>query len=398
MFNVDENFLNALIGFAFGLIIGRAWALLVSCYYRLKAWIDGLWTKSGITAFLPLDGERGFYYQEDTELTHTGEFLCLGIPVIAQDKLNVYKFTSNPQSAELWNALTVYLQQLLDVNGQEAEQVIHSAAQETADAFLKELSVGLPRFNGKLLTPKGLSINRNGTRDENIIEVPGFGLSFYDTDYFTHRTIGTIFQTLKIRNKAPHINPADAIRDANENMNLISSFGLSSFLIIQQGGDEKVLLTKRSKKVVVDADKWHLSMNEAFTSADREADQNRRLSLFACLQRGYEEELGITSEKFIQHIGNDYGFFYLGLLLDRFELGVSSYVRLQLKRGLDPMRTLAEWYAQAQDGQLEIGRMELVPISHIRPFIKKHKNEMSALCYCVLRKLVGKYEHGYMRK
>lgn len=265
------------------------------------------------------------------------------------------------------------------------DEIILSSADEIAEEFLSDLREGYMRFNGLMYGLKNIRPERL-TVDEN----SGLDIDFYKTDYFTYRVFDKIYQKLKANNFKFKI---DKLQDLNIYSPFLSSWGLVTFVIINQGYGDEILIGKRSNAVIVDKEKWHFSMNEAFSMNDK--NEYGHPSLSACLFRGLEEELGI-SDIFKKYV-KQYEFLDLVIGVDRFEIGVTSFVRIELNETFT-FKILLDLYSIAQDGKLETSSITSIPIKSIDEFIDDNYDNISAGCRGGLKALNARYKAGYLRE
>ena len=134
-------------------------------------------------------------------------------------------------------------------------------------------------------------------------------------------------------------------------------------------------------------------MNEAFSLTDK--NQYGQLSFTACLFRGLKEEIGI-SQTFSSEI-SEYKFLDLGLELDRFEIGISSFVRINLNDKLT-FEKFVDFYNIAQDKELETETLKCIPLKNINTFLKENYSKMSKGSRAILKSLYSRYEAGYLRE
>jgi hypothetical protein len=108
--------------------------------------------------------------------------------------------------------------------------------------------------------------------------------------------------------------------------------------------------------------------------------------------RGLEEELGV-SPLFKKYI-SQYEFLDLGMDIDRFEMGITSFVRIELDATFT-YQNLLELYSIAKDKELETGIIESIKMKDIDHYIKENYNNFSAGCRATLKALSARYKAGY---
>jgi len=259
--------------------------------------------------------------------------------------------------------------------------LISEAAIEVATGFLEELNQGKIRFNGYLWGVEKLRLNRSGVNED-----PSFAIDFYKTDYFTYRVFAKLYQNLHER------IAIRGIEDINSVPAFLSSFGIGCYVIATDGVEEYLVIAHRGSNVIVDRDRYHFSMNEAFSLMD--VGFYGELSFTSCLFRGLREELGVN-ENYKDNIV-DYGFLDLSMVLERFEMGITCYVRIKFDSEFS-MNDFRELYMSAQDKELETTELIFIPMKEVRNFIKDHETEFSVGCINGLKALLSRYDSKYIR-
>ena len=192
------------------------------------------------------------------------------------------------------------------------------------------------------------------TLENNILS-----LDIYMTDHFTFNVFKSIFKETEIKDVFQtiirRVNFVDKIEQrylVKTMMFLFSSFGID---IIIHGitSDKKraMLLGLRSGKIEKYGEcKIHVPVNESFSRTDQE---NGKYSLYACVKRGIEEELGIP-----QNLIKDecISFHDFAIVSDAGEIGLGCYVDLSKVMSLEQARLYP-----GQDKYMEMDNLIIVP-------------------------------------
>ncbi|MCW3466641.1 hypothetical protein [Chitinophaga nivalis] len=316
------------------------------------------------------------------KLRCTQQNLFISFPQKYKTAFRAYDFVYREQ--EIFDGRTDIATLLEKMGISNAQKRLDDATATTALDFLRDFKAGQNRFNSLISGIYKLRTTRLNTEEKS-----GLDMQFYTTDYFTYRVFSNLYQSLLNDHQAMKIEkPADI----NLYNVFFSSFGICTFIIINRGNGDEVILGKRSDAVMVERNKWHYSMNEAFNARDK--DEYGHPSFHACVYRGLEEELGI-GERYQKNI-KKLEFFDLVLLTNRLESGITSYVRLQLDENLS-FDELMGLYRIAQDSALETVALEVLPVRKIDQFIQQHSTDISDGCRHALRALHARYKAGYLR-
>ncbi len=192
-------------------------------------------------------------------------------------------------------------------------------------------------------------------------------LNTYMTDHFTWKVFKSIYQMEDVKNALKpmlcRINNANTEEQGyiiSAFKYLFSSFGID---IIINGdtarGKKGVLVGLRNGGIETKGHcKLHVPVNESFSSTDLEEGDPNRYSLYQCVRRGIEEELGI----FRNLISNEYIHFYdFAIVTDEGEIGLGCQCDISQIMPLEQSRMYP-----GQDKFLEL--KDLIIIPHI-PFL-----------------------------
>ena len=256
------------------------------------------------------------------------------------------------------------------------QTVINESVQEVAEQFLLDLKSGYIRFNGFLFGIDSIRVNRRGEQEDAALSI-----DFYKTDYFTYRVFANIYQKYKDKFSLKNISELNVLP------HFLSSFGLGCYIIASDEEEEYMIIAHRGSNVIVDRDKLHYSMNEAFSLLD--VDMYGNPSLVSCLYRGLKEELGLN-EAYNSNI-IQYGFMDLSIDLDRLECGISCYIRLRFNNNFT-IEQFSELYKSSKDKELETTELKFIPMKSLRTFIKDNEQNFSSSCLYGLFSLLTRYE------
>lgn len=284
----------------------------------------------------------------------------------------------------------------------ETKTEIAQIANEVANEFLYELKDGKPRFNGSMLGVKNIILNRDDLHDERST----LRMEYYISDYFSFR----VFAKFYIK----HINEFRALHDElgaidvtvlqKLSMPFLSSFGVATIIIGTAGNifdnEDKLYATdiiisgQRGGNVIVDRNRIHFGMNEAF-SYSMDSDHNNTPSYTHCVFRGITEELlgykldSPKGKQYEQYIGTPY---FLDLIFDsnKCEMGIIAYIKLKLSmnenEGFTPKEFL-DLYNEAKDRTLETESLKFTQLSDLDMVINENEKEMSNSYYVALKNL-----------
>lgn len=374
---MNEYLISGIIGAVIGYFINIFFDLLKSKVKNLKTLKirDSLKLLNfkNDNGYMPIDHAVPQYDENNICLKNTNETFIVPIPKEYREELQEFGF-------EYHDEILYKEQELLSIFNklgiQDYKNIIQDSANVVASNFLTELRNGLVRFNGYLFGIDSIRLNRYGEKENAALSI-----DFYKTDYFTYRVFANIYQQYK------ECFNLQNIVDVNSISHFLSSFGLGCYVIASDGEQEYMIVAHRGLNVLVDKDKLHFSMNEAFSMLD--VDMYGNPSFVSCLYRGLKEELGIN-EAYNSNIIK-YGFMDLSIDLDRLECGISCYIRLRFNNNFT-VEQFNELYKTSQDKELETTELEFVPMKMLRTYIKENKEKFSVGCLNGLYSLLTRYE------
>ncbi len=381
-----DNIISAILGGVLGWVINELLNPVkrkAQKAIKEKSTKKALFSKEITKGFIALENAIPYYKKDNLHLYDSGACLFISIP-------NKYKKSFNQKKIEMRESVyldgsTNLLQAIDKLGVLNPKELLKDCVEEVALIFNTDLENGFMRFNGLMYGVKKVRNERLTLEEE-----AGLDVLFYKTDYFTFRVFAKIYE--KLNKNESSVFKVEKLQDLNSYSPFLSGFGLGTFIIINQGKGDEIILGRRSSGVVVDKGKWHFSMNEALSMKD--VDEYGQPSLSACLFRGLQEELGI-SQKYKKYI-KQYEFLDFILNPDRFEIGITSFVRIELTNEFT-LKNLMEFYSIAQDGKLETSTIISLPINEIDEFIKKNDSDISSVCKGAIKALSTRYKAGYLR-
>lgn len=286
-------------------------------------------------------------------------------------------------------------------NWEDSKIELSEIAKEVTHNFLEDLHGNKVRFNGALFGVNYVDSNRiPGPEDPTVF------LDFYSTDYFTFR----VFAEYYLRHRQFFLDQSLQLHSNDLNGRLqhlslpfLSSFGLTCLVIVSfhtaespLQDDDIILLGKRSDGVVVDKNKIHFTMNEAFSL--RDTIQDGVPDFVICLDRGLKEENGLIRDHIDGAEFGEYRFLGVGMDSNKCEMGASCYVKVVLNADVITIDEFIEdflrRYRTAKDGRLETTGFIPVQLRSIDRFISDNENEMSKGLISTLEGLLDRYKLG----
>jgi len=281
-------------------------------------------------------------------------------------------------------------------NWENSKTELDEIAKEVTISFLNDLHSNKVRFNGALFGVNYVDSNR-APGPEN----PTVSIDFYTTDYFTYR----VFAAYYLRHSQVFLmNSQSNLRERIQYLSIpfLSSFGLTCLVIISfhdsqshLQDDDIILLGKRSDDVIVDRNKIHFTMNEAFSLRDTIQEVP---DFNVCIDRGLQEENGLIRDHIEGAEFGEYQYIGVGMDLNKCEMGASSYVKVVLNADIitidEFINDFLRRYRTAKDGRLETTGFIPVQIRSLERFISEHEDEMSKGLISTLEGLLDRYKLG----
>lgn len=327
----------------------------------------------GSADYMAIDHAVPKYVEDNIILKQTGKTIIIPIPKDYRMPLEELGFDFHQNDTI---DTTIIEKSFMQIGIDSYASLITEVSNSVAMDFIEDLNHGKIRFNGYLFGVEHLMLNRYGGDEEALLK-----MDFYKTDYFTFRVFAKLYQKLK-----DHIVIKN-VEDINSIPAFLSSFGIGCYVIATDGVEEYLVIAHRGDNVIVDKDKYHFSMNEAFSLKDTDIYGN--LSFVSCLFRGLREELQLNENWKNQII--DFGFLDLDIIMDRFEMGITCYVKMKFDSEFT-MERFRDLYKTAQDKELETKELFFVPMRNVRNFMKVNESKFSIACINGLRSLLVRYE------
>ncbi|MFD2442850.1 hypothetical protein ACFSO7_02420 [Bacillus sp. CGMCC 1.16607] len=312
----------------------------------------------GDVQIVSLDHADPTYELHDILVEQTDKKLFIDCPSEYKERIQLldpdFHFSANTS----FNRETTFEDLKAMTNIDLLPQLIVKHSKLVSESIIRKLEEKNTIFNGKKYGVYRVHRKRKTDHDENA----SLRLDLFETDYFTHLVFRSIYKELQESNHP--ISKLEKIEELYSYAPFTTSFGMNTFVILSTPNGEEIVFAKRSKFLKEGSTKslWHVTMNEGLTLTDREGSD---ISLIKCLHRGLREELGIREEhhRFI----NDERFMDLFIEMSNFELGLTSYVKMELE-----MDKINELYSIAKDGELETDGLITIPIKNnaIKEFLE----------------------------
>lgn len=198
-------------------------------------------------------------------------------------------------------------------------------------------------------------------------EKAGATLELFDTDYFTHRIMRSIYSELKAQNHPISQLEIGNIRHELSRYNAFTtSLGINLFLIMHSEHGESIIFSQRSAHAAHEESryKYNSTVMEGISQTDYEHHEEA-VSLMTGARRALHEELGISPDLIDLHIE----FHDIFLQKDFFEIGFTASASSSCTFE-EVVRDLP-----AKDKELEIARLVPVPLESkkLSEFIKSHE-------------------------
>jgi hypothetical protein len=197
-------------------------------------------------------------------------------------------------------------------------------------------------------------------------EEAGAKIELYDTDYFTHRVMRSVYNELKEQGNSIATIKQGAIRNELFKYNLFTtSIGINIFLLMDSIHGESIIFSRRSANAAHEENqfKYNSTIMEGISKSDYEPYE-KRVSLQLAARRALNEELGIGYELFNPKIR------FHDIFLERnyLEIGLTASVEIE---GIfeESVRDLP-----AKDKELELDRLVPIPLATqaLNQFVKQN--------------------------
>lgn len=243
------------------------------------------------------------------------------------------------------------------------EEFITVVSEMVACNFIEDLKAGKTMFNGAELGVYNITDNRT-TNSEH----PCVDMQLYYSDYFTFKCMTEMYHILCSIDGSPFV--INNIQDIHPLAPFLCSLGLGGYLAAYTAEGISLMWTKRSGNIS-SGDIWHLSYDETVSllldgAVDDEkhliVDKNNcvHIDTEKLLYRALKEEVGATQEKVNE---DNHGLFEVGIIRsERLEIELISQAVLHLDSKISPLEQIKEMHDSANDGYLEIAKVQFLPL------------------------------------
>lgn len=248
------------------------------------------------------------------------------------------------------------------------KDLIILASQIAACDFIFDMDHGKTMFNGAELGVYSLT----DTRTSNV-ESPRVELKLYYSDYFTFKSITTLYHILCSIDQKPF--NYESLDDISRLSPFLCSLGLGGFLAVYHNDNISLLWTKRSGQIS-SGDMWHFSYDETvslFSDTPKigekiviAQDNCVHIDCQSLIKRALREEVGVSAS-IIE--AEDKGIFEIGLIRsERLEIELISYATLHLDAKVSPLEEAKKMHDLAKDGYMEISQLFFSPLKDYSRF------------------------------
>ena len=198
-------------------------------------------------------------------------------------------------------------------------------------------------------------------------EEAGAKIELYNTDYFTHRVMRSVYNELKEQGHPITTVKQGVIRNELFKYNLFTtSIGINIFLLMDSVHGESIIFSRRSANVAYEENqfKYNSTIMEGISQTDYDSYE-KQVSLQLAARRALNEELGIRYEFFNPKIQ------FHDIFLERnyFEIGLTASVEIE-SIFEETVRDLP-----AKDKEFELDSLLPVPLTTqaLNQFINQNK-------------------------
>ena len=243
------------------------------------------------------------------------------------------------------------------------DDFINVVSEMVACNFIANLKAGKTMFNGAELGVYNITDSRT-TNSEH----PCVDMQLYYSDYFTFKCMTEMYHILCSINESPFV--IKDIQDIRPLAPFLCSLGLGGYLAAYTNEGTSLMWTKRSGNIS-SGDIWHFSYDEAVSPLlDGAVDNDKHLIVDKdnsvhidterLLYRALKEEVGATQELVDE---DNHGLFEVGIIRsERLEIELISQAVLHLNSDISPQEQIKELHDSANDGYLEIAKVQFLPL------------------------------------
>jgi hypothetical protein len=214
----------------------------------------------------------------------------------------------------------------------------------------------------------------------DVFEAPTIDLTLFETNYFTDRVLTKFWMSLPPVER--HLKSEQS--SVSSICYMSCSLGIN---IVAITSDERLVLTRRSPRVGLNTNRFHISMNEGLSLTD--LISGHQVSLKDCAKRGLLEELGVKENE-IEHVA------LADFFLERnhFQFGFTGIARLSVSEA-ELKHTIAV------DKQLEIEKFIFLDWNsrkNVLGFIKRERTHFVPHGYYTLLKIMQRERSSMLRR
>lgn len=361
------NFLFTILGFALGWGCDKLFDNIfnrISLTYRIRKLRKKLKERvnsNSLTPNLTIIGEGLPYFDISTQvqvrLTNEKFLLSFSseysLPIIFVAHTDKDKWLSNCGPKEIEEAFNV----------NNFRTILEECRKEVIDSFLDRKEGCY--FNNKLY---GVLYSDSFGRTPDERESPVLTLSFFETDYFTHRVMGKVTEKLREKGFLPSSN-----LEPNQLNNTFrcfrTSLGISIIIIIPDTNE--IILTRRSVDSAYSNDKeWiYVSVTETISETDYDCFMGN-LNIKRWIKRALFEEIGLKEIHYDENSIKVYDMFFEN---NFYQDGITASVKLRKGVNMSIVKEL-----KAKDKQMEVKEIFAIEntTTSIKDYISKYSNEM----------------------
>lgn len=298
-------------------------------------------------------------------------------------KQQFMKFVDNHQRefplSTIYKRLTGYLKQdkykdikLPKKSVFSIDDFIVTVSEMVACNFIDDLKAGKTMFNGAELGVYNITDNRT-TNSEH----PCVDMQLYYSDYFTFKCMTEMYHILCSIDGNPFV--INDIQDIHPLAPFLCSLGLGGYLAAYTDEGTSLMWTKRSGNIS-SGDIWHFSYDETVSllldgAVDNEKhlivdkDNTVHIDTERLLYRALKEEVGATQDNVDE---DNHGIFEIGIIRsERLEIELISEAVLHMGSDISPQEQIKEMHDSANDGYLEIAKVQFLPLRNREVLIGK---------------------------
>ena len=243
------------------------------------------------------------------------------------------------------------------------DDFINVVSEMVACNFIANLKAGKTMFNGAELGVYNITDSRT-TNSEH----PCVDMQLYYSDYFTFKCMTEMYHILCSINESPFV--IKDIQDIRPLAPFLCSLGLGGYLAAYTNEGTSLMWTKRSGNIS-SGDIWHFSYDETVSllldgAVDNDKhlivdkDNSVHIDTERLLYRALKEEVGATQELVDE---DNHGLFEVGIIRsERLEIELISQAVLHLNSDISPQEQIKELHDSANDGYLEIAKVQFLPL------------------------------------